>query len=95
MHSKTIPAGTIIKPKDIIFNEVFVICAGQMGLYTFPYGQKTLMTTLKAKEVIGEWNFNFIYSKAAEYEAITDMQVILFDREDYEKVNSWFCKLKR
>lgn len=29
---------------------------------------------------------NFLYSKAAQYEAITELTIIKFDREDYEKV---------
>lgn len=45
-----------------------------------------LMTTCSTQEVIGEWNFNFLYSKAAQYEAITDIEVLYFDKIDYEKV---------
>lgn len=44
------------------------------------------MATYSTKEVIGEWNLNFLYSKAAQYEALTDLKVLYFDRFEYEKV---------
>ncbi|CAI2360995.1 unnamed protein product [Moneuplotes crassus] len=67
-------------------SEVFVIKSGIMGLYVYSYGEKKLMTTFSTKEVVGEWNFNFLHSKAAQYEALTDMEIIYFDKVDYEKV---------
>lgn len=45
-----------------------------------------LMTTCSTKEVVGEWNFNFLQSKAAQYEALTDIEIVYFDRVEYEKV---------
>mmetsp|Transcript_36471 Transcript_36471/g.41969 ORF Transcript_36471/g.41969 Transcript_36471/m.41969 type:complete len:102 (+) Transcript_36471:118-423(+) len=44
------------------------------------------MAVLKQKDVVGEYNMNFICSKAAQYEALTDMSIVYFDREDYEKI---------
>jgi predicted aldo/keto reductase-like oxidoreductase len=77
MHEAYIPQGTVIKPKNKEFNGVFVIKSGSMGVYVYPHGAKTLMSTLKTKEVIGEWNMNFIYSKAAQYEAETGMMLLI------------------
>mmetsp|Transcript_17142 Transcript_17142/g.15119 ORF Transcript_17142/g.15119 Transcript_17142/m.15119 type:complete len:81 (-) Transcript_17142:747-989(-) len=45
-----------------------------------------LMSTFSTQEVVGEWNLNFLYSKAAQYEALTDIKIIYFERIDYEKV---------
>ncbi|CAI2360993.1 unnamed protein product [Moneuplotes crassus] len=66
--------------------EVFVIKSGLMGLYVYSYGDKKLMTTYSTQEVVGEWNYNFLYSKAAQYEAITDIDILYFNKIDYEKV---------
>jgi predicted Zn-dependent protease len=86
MHEKIIPKGTVIKMKDQPFDDVFIINFGTMGLYVFPYGEKTLMSSFTTQEVVGEWNMNFLSSKAAQYEADTDMHIIYFSREEYEKV---------
>jgi len=86
MHEKNIPKGTIIKNSDQIFEGIFVIHSGEMGVFVYPYHIKKLMTTYSTKEVIGEWNMHFLYSKKAQYEAITDMKIIYFNREEYEKV---------
>lgn len=86
MHEKSIPEGTVIKAKDQVFDGVFIINTGTMGLYVYPYGEKKLMASFGSQEVVGEWNMHFLYSKAAQYEAITDMHIIYFSREEYEKV---------
>lgn len=57
-------------------------------------GRNKLMTTFSTQEVVGEWNFNFLHSKAAQYEALTDMEIIYFDKVDYEKV-MWESKTKK
>jgi hypothetical protein len=72
--------------KNQTFDGVFIINFGTMGLYVFPYGEKKLMSSFKSQEVVGEWNMNFLSSKAAQYEADTDMHIIYFSREEYEKV---------
>lgn len=45
---------------------------------------------LQSQDVVGEYNLNFIYSKAGQYEAITDLRVIEFPREEYEKITFQF-----
>lgn len=44
------------------------------------------MSELKSKEVIGEYNMNFICSKAAEYEVTESLRVLWFEREEYERI---------
>lgn len=67
-------------------SEVFVIKTGVMGLFVYSYGHKKLMTTFTTQEVVGEWTYNFLYSKAAQYEALTDMEIVYFSKFEYEKV---------
>lgn len=80
-----IPKDTVIKEKDSIYNSVFVIVSGKMAVYMFPQGKKELLTTLKSTDVVGEYTLNFIASKAAEYVALTDMHVIKFQKDEYER----------
>lgn len=68
------------------FDQIFMIEKGSMGLYVYPYGNKKLMTILKTQDLIGEYNLNFISSRAAQYKAITNVKVIEFPKEKYEEI---------
>lgn len=47
---------------------------------------KKLLSILKKQDLVGEYNLNFIFSKAAQYEAITNMKVLEFPKEKYEEI---------
>ena len=86
MQEKRYKKGEIIKQRDKGFREIFVIISGKLGVFVFPNGHKTLMTELKSREVVGEYNMSFIWSKASEYEVTESLRVLWFDREEYERI---------
>ena len=55
---------------------------GSLGLFVYPYHKKKLMVVLESQAVVGEYNLSFFASKAAQYEALTDIKVLEFPKEE-------------
>ena len=67
------------------YNGVFIIISGKMGIYMFPNGERKLLSILKSKDLVGEYDLNFIAPKSSEYEALTNIIAIKITKEDYER----------
>ena len=55
----------VLKIKDLPFTSVMIIVSGRIGVYHYPDGTKTLFKELKSKEIIGDFELNFISSRSA------------------------------
>ena len=57
-----------------------------MEFIIIPTVNKTLLRVLQSKEIIGDYELNFIASKAAQYEMLTNVTILKFRKDDYERV---------
>jgi hypothetical protein len=76
----------VLKKKDLPFTSVMIIVSGCIGVYHYPDGRKTLFKELKSKEIIGDFELNFISSRSAQYEALSKVTIMKFPKSDYERV---------
>lgn len=78
--------GYVLKQRDLPLVPVFLVVSGRVGVYQYPNGDKTLIKVLDSKDIIGDYERNFIASRAAQYEALTHVKVLKFPKEGYERV---------
>jgi len=78
--------GHILKEVDAPFIPVMIIIKGKVGVYYYPEGKKTLYRVLRSKDIIGDYELNFIASKSSQYEVLTKTTIIKFPKNDYERV---------
>ncbi|CAI2361042.1 unnamed protein product [Moneuplotes crassus] len=71
-------AGHVLKEKDLPFIPVVLVISGKIGVYHYPKGKKTLLRVLQSKEIIGDYELNFITSRSAQYEVISKAELLRF-----------------
>lgn len=76
----------ILKKRDFPVTSVMIIVSGSIGVYHYPNGIKTLFRELQSKEIIGDFELNFIASRAAQYETLGRVTIMKFPKMDYERV---------
>jgi CRP-like cAMP-binding protein len=76
----------IVKERGMPLASVFVILSGKLAVYDYPFNRKAEYKILKSKDLVGAYELNFIAPKSAQYEALTDVEVIKFPKFEYERI---------
>ncbi|CAI2362196.1 unnamed protein product [Moneuplotes crassus] len=78
--------GHILKEKNMPFVPVVLIISGKVGVYHYPQGKKTLFRVLKSKDVVGDYELNFVTTRTSQYEVLTKVKLLKFPKDEYERV---------